>query len=193
MARYLFFCEEETGQIPVTLGKSNSITYTYFEGLLTVYRYGVIIYQAPAKYRKAYEVISTRRTAKVKKINIPEEKVKAIAWLCGVPYWAMATSDAEYEEILDKYYSENKNLRTSAEWYIEGSTYKFMWNQKKGEFTRPYCISCFISEAITLSEIMELVPLMREAGFPDWYLLNYLGKTFHVTKEMYEEAIYKKY
>ena len=185
MARHLIFCEEETTK--KFLGRSSK--YSYVDGMLSVYRYGELVYQASASDRDAYEVKCTSEKTSVKKITLPSGKRKLIGWLCGVPFMAICANEDFFDEMLHNYYHSKKAVSTSAEWEIIGNSYRFMWNKKEGKTTRPYCIACFIDKEITNSEILELLPMMREAGYPDWYLFEVLNKRFAIAREDFEVAL----
>ena len=187
MARHMFFCEEKTGTTPKKLG--NSTTYTYAEGTLCVYRYGKLVFQRKASYREAFEIRATKQRTTVKKLEAPKRRNEIVPWLCGVPYIAVCTSKQQYREKIDNYYNTSYSAATSKEWEVTGSSYAFRWSRKNNKNSKNYCIACFISRAITIEEILQLLPMMRKAGYPDWYLMNVLGELFGITADAFERAL----
>lgn len=182
MARHPVFCTED---IPLTkVGESSE--YSYENGVISIYRKGQLVHEEKASYGDAFSVLCYRGRTILKKMIPPARKTDLVAWLLGFPKESRAKSYEEYEWKIQKYYQTCKEyLVDNDEWEVRGTSYIFCACKRKNGDSN-YGISCFISEAIGIDEILELVP---EMIYPEWYNYKILAENFNVSKEAFEKAL----
>lgn len=184
MARHPVFCTEE---IPITQIGENS-AYSYRDGVISVYRKGHLVHEEKANYGDAFSILCYKGRTILKKMIPPTKKTDLVAWLLGFPKESRSRSYEEYERKIQKYYQANEEyLADNAEWEVTGSSYMLCACKRKTGDTN-YGIACFICEAISLNEILELVPQMI---YPEWYTYKILAENFNVTKEDFAKALNK--
>jgi len=185
MARHAIFCEKEE-TIPVKVGMKAA--YTYMGGIFTIYRREkgkwVPRRQLEVKQFEAVDLLVKNGNIHLIKMSPPPERIHLIGWLCGAPKKCNVTSMSEYEDRVTNYYEEMADIERD-EWEVRDSAYSFMWSKLCEEGSVNYCVAYFISEAITLQEIIDLVK--QNGVYPSWYMFKLLNERFGISKERYGE------
>ena len=131
------------------------------------------------------EVLVQRGKIKIVRMTPPKGKTELVSWLCGAPFQCNTTSDAEYNGRVQYYRATAPSDIAYTEDEVQGPSYKFMWTTRRTEYAKPYCVACFISQAITLPEIVELV---RKRGvYPEWYAKRVLKERLGVPEELWND------
>ena len=84
------------------VGSSMSTTYSFDNGILTLFWKGRTVLTQPAKVGDAYMVRCNGDIPKIIPLALPHSDEEKVMWLCGYNKYCRALSREQYEEVLAK-------------------------------------------------------------------------------------------
>ena len=169
-----FFPGDQTSKHEVEL--TPIISYKYEGGKLKLMKCGKVWQEISVSQKKGYE-ICLGNVLDIREIRLPKGRAALAARLCGIPE---KVRYSEYEEYLAKrnkfFKRQDQPQNPPPRWEI--ARYK----SKEGEPKANQYVAVYFNNAITLKDMVEMIPLMIEEGFPKAFIYRALSQEFGVDK-----------
>lgn len=179
MARYFFPVGPKGDAVSQKVGKLDAF---YADGVLTLEYNGIPTFRGRVKEDTLYEVHCVKEKVIVKEAVPPEDDDlrNVLWWLCGAPPEARCLSVDAYNAKIARYSLQHGKKKYEHGEETKGG-YKIYWTKKPTPYARRYFVAFMLSKDITGDEIRELIPFMKEQGYPLEYIREVLQKTWGIS------------
>lgn len=150
---------------------------------LRVWQNGKLEVDAKLRDYTVYAVTYGKGPVSFTPYKAPYDKVKLVADLLGAPKEAQS-NNADYEKKIRDWRRMNSERTGEQEKEYTGESYRVYYSGVPGH--RQYCVACFISEAITLPEIISLLPLMVRTGFSERFIRRIIITRLNIREESWD-------